>query len=216
MKEQNNANKYFEGLEEIKAFDIEDLELKKQKLIRQYNQYIKEVNEVDFTDALHALIAIKDVVSLKENDNYTFNTYPIWEYELNNKIIPYNIIYLCKENKEEEAVEEIKKRIVDGTVYEPNDNYIFLGSFIGEHLINKTITFNPKSKIKDNSQIKGMIFDGRFDYINEFMSRVTKFKLTGNYRNECDLYKLARLYARPERINPKKESRIRRLFLKRD
>ena len=216
MKVQNNENNYFEGLEEIKAFNIEDLESKKQKLISQYNQLIKEVNEVDFTTALNALTAIKDVVSLKENEKYTFNTYPIWDYELNNKIIPYNIIYLCKESKEKEAKKEIEKRIADGTVYEPNDKYIFLGSFVGEHLVNKTITFNPDSIIKDNSQIKGIVFDERFDYIIDFMSKLSKYKLSGDYRNEDDLYKLAYLYARPAKRKPKKGNRIKRLLLKRD
>lgn len=212
----SKAYKYFEGIEKSKEFGRADLELKKQELIKKYNQHIEEIDKVDFNDALYALIAIKDVVSLKEKEDYTFDVYPICNYELNNQIIPYNIIYLCKKNEKTSAMKEIDSRINEGTTYEPNDKYIFLGSFLGTHLIDKTITFNPNSTIKDNKEIKGTVFDERYNYIIDFMSKVSKFKLNGDYRDKDDLYQLAYVYAKPIEKKPKKVNKIKRLLLKRD
>ena len=213
---KSNANEFFKGVESSKNSNKRYYEEKKQRAIKQYNDSIKQVEEIDFVDALHGLGAIRDVVSYKEKENYMINYYPIYEYDLGNTKVPYNIIYLCKETEQKEAIEEIKSRINDGTTYEPNDKYIFLGSFLGDRLYDKFISFNPNSKINNNKQIKGQVFDERFNYINDFMSQVSGLKLSGEYKDIDDLYQLAFVYGKPyERKREKKINKVKRLLLKR-
>ena len=119
-----NIYNYFKRVEEYKENNKKVLEEEKQKLIEKYNKKINEIDEMDFIDAFYGLIAIKDVVSYKENDKYTLGTYPINEFDINGKIEPCNIIYLCKENKVSDAIEEIESRVEEGTTYEPNDKYV--------------------------------------------------------------------------------------------
>ena len=211
-----NIYNYFERVEEYKENNKKVIEEEKQKIIEKYNKKINEIDEIDFINAFYGLIAIKDVVCYKENDKYIFGIHPISAYAINGKIEPCNIIYLCKENEKEEAIEEIQTRIDNDTIYEPNDKYIYLGSFIGNNLHNKRISFNPNNKITENDQIIGEVVDERYEYIVDFMSRVTRFKLNGDYRDKDDLYQLAYVYAQPKERKPKKANKIKRLLLKRD
>lgn len=214
---KSNAKEFFKGVESAKSNSKRYYEEKKQRTIKQYNDRINQIEDIDFVDAIHGLEAIKDVVSYKEKENYAMNYYPIYEYDLGNYKVPYNIIYLCKENEEKEAIEEIKSRINDGTTYEPNDKYIFLGAFLGNRLFDKTISFNPNSIIKNNNQIKGQVFDERFNYINDFMSQVSGLKLSGEYKDIDDLYQLAFVYGKPyDRKKRTKVNKVKRLLLKRD
>ena len=212
--DKNNAYAYFDRIERSKEFDKKYYEEKKQEEIIKYDNYINNIDIIDYVEAVPVLGAIADVVSFKEAEKYTMD-YPICEYDLGNKKVPYNVIYLCKETKEEAAKKEIESRIEEGTTYEPNDTYIFLGSFLGDRLYDKTISFNPHSKIKTTNQIQGRVFDERFDYINDFMSKVSQLRLSGDYRDTDDLYQLAYVYAKPYE-KTKKVSKIKKLLLKRD
>ena len=210
-----NIYNYFERVEEYKKNYKDSLEEEKQKIINKYNKKINEIDDIDFINAFYGLIAIKDVVSYKENDKYTLGTYPIGEFDLDGKIEQCNIIYLCKENEQEEAKEEINTRINSNTIFEPNDKYIYLGSFIGNNLHKKKISFNPNNKVNNNDQIIGEVVDERYEYIVDFMSGVTRFKLNGEYRDIDDLYQLAYIYGKPYEKN-KKNNKKKRLIMKKD